>query len=121
MGVVIFAWASSEANLESETVPARTDLDCECCADDLPEPDLLDWGLEPFTEAEDLPNATEVLDSALWDDARDPAGDDTRDADIPGACIKLWLTELWPENDDTSEAGLSVTATSSFDKLSASS
>jgi len=39
---LILVWPSSETNLELETVPSTTDLDSECCVNDLPEPDLLD-------------------------------------------------------------------------------
>ena len=141
-------------NLVSGEVPSSTDLDSECCADDLPErdlwdcgldpfsetealdseccaddvlePDLSDWGLEPFPETEaalevDLPDATELLDSGLWDCGCDLVADDMRDTDMLDACIKSWQTELCAENNDAADAGLSIAAISVFGKPSATS
>jgi len=119
---LVLASAPSDVNFSSDKVPSTTDLDSECCVNDRPEPDAADWDLTLFWDADavleaDLRDTNEVLDCVLWD----CGADDARDADSPGGCVERWLTELCPENVDTVDAGLSVTASVFFGKPSATS
>jgi len=102
--------ASSEANLEYEDTMSVADLDFECTADVCLEPDLSDWGREPFpAELEaalgaDLPDAGGVSDVGLSDcgvDLTEP------NADLSSASITGWLVELCADKDDAADAALS--------------